>query len=152
MVPAEKVQTCQPSDTIASVLDTIVGNHISAVVVTGEYGEPIGLVTNSDLVEGYHKKIPVEKPISELLPKHQLDTLLDTDSRDTAARMLEKCHRHHAVVVNAQGHFVGLISAFDVVSEVAKDARAWPWMRTDDGKVHSKKEKPAVQGATGIVH
>jgi CBS domain-containing protein len=145
MQPASTVFHVKPTDTIARVLDLVVENPISAVVVTNEYGEPTGLVTKSNLVECYQKKIPVDTHVCEIMVKHsQLDTVLETDSRDDAAKMLEKCGRHHAIVVNAQGHYVGLISSFDVVSEVAKDSRAWPWMRTDDGKVHPAKETPAL--------
>jgi CBS domain containing-hemolysin-like protein len=149
MVPAAKVQACTRDTTIESVLDTMIANQISAIVVTGDYGDPVGLVTTSTLIKCYRDRIPLENAISDIMMEVG-DTLLDTDSRDTAARMLEQCGRHHAVVVNSQGHFVGLVSTFDVVSEVAKDARAWPWMRTDDGKVHPHKEQNAP--ATKIAH
>lgn len=155
MVPADKVFTCTGEDTIQKVLDTVVQHQVSAVVVTGHYGEPAGLVTNTNLAAAYQQGVDRTAAISTIMST-QLDTLLDTDSRDTAASMLEQCSRHHAVVVNAQGHFVGLISAFDVVSEVAKDARAWPWMRTDDGKVHpthkqaNKDKARAATPAAGV--
>lgn len=137
MVPAEKVFTCTSTDTIDHVLDIVVNKGVSAVVVMDRYQEALGLVTSSNLTAAYKNGIPVTHAVSEIMVKQpHLDTILDTDSRDTAAKMLETCGRHHAVVVNAQGHFVGLVSSWDVVAEVAKDARAWPWMRTDDGKVH----------------
>lgn len=65
-----------------------------------------------------------------------LDTLLASDSRDTAARLLESQKRHHALVVDGCGKFVGLVSAWDVAAEVARDVRAWPWIRTDNGKIN----------------
>ena len=152
MVPAEKVHTCTSKDTIDHVLEIVVEKGVSAVVVVDNYQEAVGMVTSSNLTAAYKKGVPVSHPVSEIMVKQpHLDTILDTDSRDTAAAMLESCGRHHAVVVNAQGHFVGLISAWDVVAEVAKDARAWPWMRTDDGKVHPSKSK-TTGATTGRVH
>ena len=138
MVPADKVFTCTSTDTIDHVLDIVVTNkEVSAVVVCDRYQEAVGLVTSSNLTAAYKAGVPVTHAVSEIMVQQpHLDTILDTDSRDTAAQMLESCGRHHAVVVNAHGHFVGLVSSWDVVAEVARDARAWPWMRTDDGKVH----------------
>lgn len=161
MIPKDKVITLNTKETIGTALKLMAELGISAVVVTGEYeDEPVGILTNTDLVAAYHKNVPPTEPICSILPgrgdykygKHhssyQLDTLLDTDNRDTAARMLHECGRHHAVVVNAQGHFVGLVSAADVVREVARDAAAWPYPRTDDGMVHpltTVKHKPQQQ-------
>jgi len=153
MIPADKVHTVNLDDSIATVLELVVEHDISAIVVTGEYeDEPVGIVTNKDLVTAYRKNLAHNEPVSVLLRNKtknngddnrsnddqqiKLDTLLDTDSRDTAARMLDQCGRHHAIVVNAQGHFVGLLSAYDIVREVVRDAVAWPYPRTDDGKVH----------------
>ena len=151
MVPADKVHTCQPKDTIEKALNLVADYNISAIVVTGAYGEPAGIVTKTNLVSAYKNKIPLNRSVSEIMTKQpELHTLLDTDSRDAAAKMLEKCGHHHAVVVNAQGHFVGLISAWDIVAEVARDARAWPWSRTDDGKVHPPKHENAFPA--GQVH
>ena len=57
--------------------------------------------------------------------------------RDTAGatRPRQTTGRPGALVVDEYGKEVGLISALDIASEVAKDARAWPWNRHEDGKV-----------------
>jgi len=158
MTPAAKVHSVTRHDSIAAALQLVVEHNISAVVVTGDYeDEPVGILTNKDLVLAYHKNLAQHENVSVLLNNNnknnnKLDTLLDTDSRDTAAKMLHQCGRHHALVVNAQGHFVGLLSAYDVVREVARDAAAWPYPRTDDGKVHPptspKKQQPTTTTTT----
>mgnify|MGYP005853301447 CR=1 FL=1 len=151
MTPAAKVHTVTRQSAIATALKLFVEHDdISAVVVTGDYeDEPVGIITNTDLVAAYQKNVSQGESVSVLLPdddddddekkkkgSQKLDTLLDTDSRDAAAKMLHQCGRHHAIVVDAHGHFVGLLTAYDVVREVARDAAAWPYPRTDDGKVH----------------
>jgi CBS domain-containing protein len=76
--------------------------------------------------------------------KKDVKTVLDTQSRDQVASAMEHEEIHHAVVVNKDGKFVGLVSAWDVTAECARDARAWPWTRTVNGKVHP------IHPATGV--
>ena len=57
-------------------------------------------------------------------------SVVDTETRDQAARAFEKNKNHHAVVRDKTGQFVGLISSWDIAIECVKDDRAWPWSRT----------------------
>ena len=139
MVPADKVQKCSEWDPVDKVLDLILKNKISAVVVIGEYDKAVGIVTKTDLVEAYQKGVSLDQKVGKIMVQ-PLDTILATDPRDHAAAMFERQGHHHAVVVNDHGEFVGLISAWDIAAECARDSRAWPWLRTDDGKM----TKPAV--------
>jgi hypothetical protein len=41
---------------------------------------------------------------------------------------------HHALVVDKNGDFRGLISSWDITAECARDDRAWPWNRQEGGK------------------
>ena len=43
--------------------------------------------------------------------------------RDDAAELLQREKIHHAVVVNEDGHFVGLFSSWDIARECALDAK-----------------------------
>lgn len=52
------------------------------------------------------------------------------------AQILEKNKTHHVVVVDEKhARFVGLVSSWDIASECAKDNRAWPYLRGEDGKI-----------------
>jgi CBS domain-containing protein len=63
-----------------------------------------------------------------------LKYVLDTDGRDTAASMMDRGSMHHIIVKNKEGEFVGILSARDICSEVAKDAFAWPFLRSNAQK------------------
>ena len=65
----------------------------------------------------------------------ELRKVVDTLARDEASKTFELNSIHHAVVVDKEGKFVGIISSWDIASEVAKDSRAWPWNRTPDGRI-----------------
>jgi hypothetical protein len=62
-------------------------------------------------------------------------------SRDGAAALLERNKTHHAIVVDGNLHFQGLISSWDIVSECAKDNKAYPWNRSPDGRFHKPDEQ-----------
>ena len=78
-----------------------------------------------------------------------LHCVLDTDNRDDAAKAMEKNQEHHSIVKTKDGEFVGVVSAWDIASEVAKDSRAWPWNRTDDGRINSSPAAGAPVQALG---
>ena len=149
MVPAEKVATCDPTDTIKTALDIMIEKKIGSVVVlvTGTYHVPIGIVTKSDVVKAYHDNLTLDHPVKEIMTK-DLETVNMNDSRDQAAKVLEKSQHHHALVVDKNNHFQGLISSWDIASECAKDDRAWPWNRSTDGKFHKPNEEQVVGSPT----
>lgn len=61
--------------------------------------------------------------------------------RDEAAKFFEKHKVHHAIVVDENDKPVGLVSAMDIASEVAKDSRAWPYIRNETGKIDIPQKK-----------
>ena len=134
MTPASDVVSCKPGDTLREALTTIVEKKIGAVVVL-DYDEaehigtkPLGLLTKSDFAEAYLKGVSLETPVKEFMSQI-LSCLNQNTSKDAAAKFLEKEFKHHAIVVNDDGNFVGLISSWDVVADTAEEARAWPWNR-----------------------
>lgn len=53
------------------------------------------------------------------------------------------------MVVNKDGDFKGLISSWDITVECARDDRAWPWNRQEDGKFHRAGGDAKKTSATG---
>jgi CBS domain-containing protein len=141
MVPAANVATCCPADTIQTALDAMVSKKVGAMVVLHQsnYHMPVGIVTKTDFVEAYQKGIPVSTHMGTIM-SHNLVTIRDTMNRDDAAKIFERGKVHHAIVLGELGEFMGLISAWDIAVECARDARAWPWNRSVDGKFHKPNE------------
>lgn len=142
MVKKEDVVTCHDVDMISEVIDIVMKHGISAVLILNRDGKPKGIVTKTDLVKAYQNQIVLDTKIAFIMEK-DIKTVVDTMTRDDAAKAFENHNKHHAVVVNADGEYVGFISSIDIASEVAKDSRAWPWNRTPDGKF----TKPAMTTA-----
>jgi CBS domain-containing protein len=151
MVPAEKVATCGPTDTIQQAMDAMLEKKVGSVVVVvgrlnGAYQVPVGLVTKTDFISAYNQGLTLDHAVKDIMSKN-LQTCDFHLSLAGAAALLERNKIHHAIVVDAAGnknknnHFQGVISSWDIASECAKDDKAFPWNRSPDGRFHKPDEK-----------
>lgn len=136
MVPVEKVVKCSEWDAIQSVVDMLVEKQISCIVVMGENEEPAGIVAKTDLVAAYKQGIPLAQHVGVIMNR-DMKSVRDTDERAQAAKIFEHVPTHHALVLNKDGKFVGLISTWDIAADCARDFdhAAWPWPRSTDGYI-----------------
>lgn len=127
MAPKEECVTCKASDTIETVLDKFLLEKISAVVVLiGD--KPAGIVTKTDVARAYKKGFSIEALAGAIMTT-DLYTVTKGLPRDKAAEVLIEEKVHHAIVIDEDEKFAGLISAWDVAKEGYLDAKAWPWNR-----------------------
>ena len=153
MIPADKAITAGPYDSIRDVMRLMVEHKIGSVVIVRNeetrqgseiciFHRACGIITKSDILAAYkNTHIGIDYPCHLIMTHHQhhLATCTPQMSRDQAAHILEQNHNHHAIVVvndDQQKRFVGILSSWDIVAECARDKRAWPWNRTEDGKFH----------------
>lgn len=116
MVPANIVVTCQPTDSIESVLDKVLHNSISSVVVVNGNGKAIGIVTKTDFTRAFKKGIALDTMVRSIMTTN-VKTIHEELPHDAAAAIFNESRIHHAVVVDDNGDLVGVISAWDVASE-----------------------------------
>ena len=136
MVPIKDVLTCEASSTVKDVLNLMMDWQVSSLVIVLE-DKPTGIITKTDMCWCYQNGIALETQIGDVMPwTAGLKKILVTADKDTAAKFFEKHNVHHALVVDSNDKPVGLISALDIAKEVAKDSRAWPYNRHEDGKAH----------------
>ena len=138
MVPAAKVVSCTEDDLIQRVVADMTAHKISCIVVLDKANpkKAVGIVTKTDLIQAYGKQVPLTGNVGSIMTPY-VKTVPSSTQRDEVAKVFEGLKFHHAVVVDdATGDCVGLVSAWDVATECAKDARAWPYVRTEDGKIH----------------
>jgi CBS domain-containing protein len=138
MVPASKVAVASPNDTLKAGMDQMLEKKIGAIVVLNEsdpekLDEPVGILTKTDFLTAYNNGLTLETKLKEVMST-ELKTVDENMSKDNASKFFEKSKLHHALVVNKDGKFVGIISSWDIAAENARDNRAWPWFRTEDGK------------------
>lgn len=138
MVPAEKVITCYPHDTLATVSSKMMEHGIGSVVVMPQRSPekkeddyPLGIVTKTDLLRGWQEGLELQTAQAQQVMGTLIETILDTDSKDLAAEHFEKTKHRHAFVVDKHLNYVGIVGSLDIAVECAKDSKAWPYMNRD---------------------
>ena len=139
MTKSKDVVRCMPNHSIRTALDLMVTRKVGSVMVLNKDKNlrPLGIVTKTDMLQAYHKNMGLDDHQVEEIMHTTLTAVMDTMNKDEAAKIMEKNGKHHAIVIDKQGNFVGVISSLDIATEVAKDARAWPWIRPEAGKFHA---------------
>ena len=152
MVPKDSVLQCTEWSPIEKILADMIDQKVSAIVVMDSHHptKAVGIITKTDLILAYRQDISPQQKVG-LIMATNLQTIPSTANRDQVAKFLERNQFHHALVVDeVSGDFLGMVSAWDIVVECARDARAWPFNRTVDGRIrpplgqHQQSQPAAV--------
>jgi CBS domain-containing protein len=119
------VETCPPGATLGQVAVLLTQHQIHGLVVTNEAGEPLGVITDFDLLAGEWLSADPEgldvmrrMTAGELMssPANTIDVNASTTS---AARLMIEKHIRR-LVVTEHGKMVGLLSVTDFVADLAQ--------------------------------
>ena len=111
------VVTARPHHSVDHVRGQMNRNHCGAIPVVGPDGEPVGIISATDLI---HDHLKGGTPISKLMSK-RVYTVPRYEGPHIAARVMRN-HKIHHLVVTDEGEVVGVISAFDLL-ELVEDHR-----------------------------
>eukprot|EP00697_Spironema_sp_BW2_P009812 gnl/Spiro4/24827_TR12342_c0_g1_i1.p2 gnl/Spiro4/24827_TR12342_c0_g1~~gnl/Spiro4/24827_TR12342_c0_g1_i1.p2 ORF type:complete len:152 (-),score=37.47 gnl/Spiro4/24827_TR12342_c0_g1_i1:65-520(-) len=133
--PRSRVSVLTPNATIRDAAALLMEKGFSSVVILSsdakdrlENCPPIGIVTKTDIVRAVANATPLHTPLAEIMTSHPLTISVDAE-RDAAAEVLRQRKKHHLLVVDNHGSFVGLLSSWDLVREMSQDTRTYPWAR-----------------------
>jgi len=108
------VRTVRTTQPIAAVRDLMVEESLHAVPIVDEYGELCGIVSSSDLLEGWSPTESVEHAMNR-----DVRTIApDIDVAAAAHEMLS--HGLHHLVVSTGGEMVGMLSSWDLLRSLAR--------------------------------
>jgi len=113
----ETVVTTEPHVSIDRVRRILQRNKVSAVPVVDTEGQPVGIVSATDLVPGLKPDSPVSTIMTE-----KVYTVPKYDDVSVAARIMRN-RRIHRVIVTHERKVVGVLSAFDLLALV--EGRRW---------------------------
>ncbi len=113
------VVTAEPHQSIEHVRNMLDRNSISAVPVVDTNGQPVGIVSQTDLVHDLKPGAPVSSIMTE-----KVYTVPKYDDTSIAARVMRN-HHIHRVVVTHEKKVVGMLSAFDLL-KLVEDHRYVP--------------------------
>lgn len=132
MVPRSKVISCCPDDSIETAMEKMLEHGVGSIIVIPKGGDtPTGIVAKTDLVRGWYKGLNAKEDTVTALMGTRIETVLDTSPTGVAAEHFEKTQHRHAFVVDKDGKFVGIVSAYDIAVETSRDNKAWPYTNRD---------------------
>ena len=114
---SREVVTAQPHHSVDHIRGLMERHHCSAIPVVGPDGEPVGIITATDLV---HDQLKGGTPISGLMSQ-KVFTVPRYEGPHIAARVMRN-HKIHHLVVTDEGEVVGVISSYDLL-ELVEDHR-----------------------------
>ncbi len=108
------VHSCSPDNTLADVVDLLVGHNCGSLVVC-ERGEMVGIITERDILRACAstRRSLEDLRVRDRMTRCPVTATLDDEIADTMGAMTEHRIRHLPVIDN--GSLVGLISIGDVV-------------------------------------
>ena len=112
----ESVITVEPDATIDRVRRILQRNKVGALPVVGPDGQPVGIVSATDLVASLEGDSRVSAIMTE-----KVYTVPKYDDVSVAARIMRN-HKIHRLVVTDEQKVVGVITTFDLL-ELVQDHR-----------------------------
>jgi CBS domain-containing protein len=108
----ESVITVEPDATIDRVRRILQRNKVGALPVVDPDGQPVGIVSATDLVPSLEGDSPVSAIMTE-----KVYTVPKYDDVSVAARIMRN-HKIHRLVVTHEQRVVGMITTFDLLELV----------------------------------
>lgn len=106
------VMTVTKHETAGHAAKLMRTSNVSALPVVGPEGEPVGIITASDLLEDRS-----EASVVSSFMTHPAYTVPSSEQPHVAARIMRNHRLHHVVVVDHH-QVVGMVSAFDLLALV----------------------------------
>ena len=120
--------TCAPSTSLEEAVRILSDGDVSAVVVVGNAGEVLGIVSHSDILRRYGEKL-AERQVGEIMNPAVLAVQPDTPLRAAIGVMLNsRVNRLVVTVPSAGGNMPGgVLSSTDIIRHLRGASWAWKW-------------------------
>ncbi|MFZ0557656.1 MAG: CBS domain-containing protein [Nitrososphaeraceae archaeon] len=113
--------TSESGKTARDVAEIMVKKMISSVIVIDKKTQPVGIITEKDLVRRVClKDISASRFAVEEIMSSPLITIMAYDSVDTASRIMTQNQIKHLVVLEEDNRICGLLSVTDITKHLAK--------------------------------
>lgn len=113
----EKVVTARQGDTIRKTIETLYKKHVGSVVVANNKEECLGIFTERDAIRVVAQRIPLNKPLRQVMTKHVL-TIHEDATFEQARRQMVSHGIRHLPVLNREGKLVGILAIRQFLDEL----------------------------------
>jgi len=131
---AESVVTTEPHASVEHVRGILERNKIGAIPVVDSDGQPVGIVSTTDLAADLKPGSPIRTIMTE-----KVYSVPRYDDVSTAARVMRN-HKIHRVLVTHEQKVVGVLSAFDLLKLVESHRYVAKNAPTSSKRKGSKRE------------
>jgi CBS domain-containing protein len=117
-----RIVSAAPDDSVAAVTRLLTEHRIGAVLVMGDDGQPVGILSERDVVRAIARDgaAALDRPVADLMTRELITAAPDDTVADMMAVMTERRIRHVPIVES--GRVIGVISIGDVVKARIDDA------------------------------
>ena len=131
--------TMTPDQTLAEALELMAKHRISGIPIVERSGKLAGILTNRDVRFAENPR----QPVAELMTRDNLATVPAGTEGEEARRLLHQRRIEKLLVVDAEGHCVGLITVKDIEKAVASP------FATKDGEGRLRVAAASTVGESG---
>lgn len=111
---SKNIITIHPEQTIREALALLAKHNIGALVIVGESGQPVGIVSERDIVRELARQEEIfTRPVHTVMTKNVITGVPQDDLKSVANTMTEKRIRHLPVIDHNE--LIGIVSIGDVV-------------------------------------
>lgn len=114
---SHNVTTLNPVDTVAKALELMADYAISSIVVTDDENHPIGIFTEHDALKVVAEAIETSAVLNDVMTRNPFCVVQTMQMHDAYGLMEEK-HFRHLIVIDEDGHFVGVITEGDFLRHI----------------------------------
>ncbi|MFB6490586.1 MAG: CBS domain-containing protein [Thermoproteus sp. AZ2] len=118
----KEVLTIESTATLMDAAEKMARLNVGLLVVVDKRGEPVGVISERDIVKAVADRLPLVAEVGELAAKNIITIDADADVHQAAKMMRENWVRHLAVVEG--GRIIGVISVRDLLADEAIAAMA----------------------------
>jgi CBS domain-containing protein len=133
-----EVETFREHDTVQEIARRMREVNIGFVPICASDGRPVGTVTDRDIAlrvcaEDRHAS---ETRAADVMTREAI-TCRDTDDIEQAERLMGRHHVARMMIVDEEGHLVGVISLSDIVDEEDDDRAAETARQVSEREIHA---------------
>ncbi len=123
-VMARSVLTCRPESPLSEAAKIMWENDCGSVPIVNGDGTAVGMITDRDIcMAAYTRDQPLSQmPVSSVCSK-RLVALRESDSIDTAERLMQQHQVRRLPVTDKQGRPIGMVSLNDLARNVRSGQR-----------------------------